>query len=175
MRIIMTTRNNNIVPTTGSYLPYRLARRAFDPFGYGFGLGFPTFDGLLGGDFDKRLRDFTGSLTSDVKETADGYEVKVDIPGVDKKDIDVQFDGDTHVLSVSYCHEDAASDGSDEDAKDADKWLVRERNYVSGSRSFELEKGTKEGIHAKYADGVLTVDVPKSKDEKKDTPSVEVE
>lgn len=159
--IIMTTRAPmGISPYVGS-----LCRRPIDPFD-----PFGVLDRI--GDLSSAMTEMSHAMRSDVKETDDAYEVKVDLPGVDKSDIDVQFDEESGVLTVGYEH--AAESGKDED--DANGWIVRERSCVAGKRTFALSGVTKDGIKAKYEDGVLSVTVAKDKSEKKPSQSsIEVE
>ena len=107
-------------------------------------------------------------MKCDVKETDDAYEVKADIPGVDKNDITVTFDDG--VLNIAYKHDDS-KDEKDEDGK----YVMQERSYSAMSRSFDLPDGNKDDIHAKYADGVLTVTVAKDKTEHDDSAKVTIE
>lgn len=115
-------------------------------------------DSLLSPWFDTEIAPLP-KMRCDVKETDDAYEVKADIPGVDKNDLNVTYDDD-HVLSISYEH-DASTDKKDEDGK----YAVQERTYSAMSRRFVLPKGDKDDVHAKYADGVLTVTVAKAKED----------
>ena len=71
-----------------------------------------AYDSLLSPWFDSNVATLP-KMKCDVKETDDAYEVKADIPGVDKNDLDVTYDDD-HVLSISYEHDDA-NDKKDDD------------------------------------------------------------
>lgn len=115
-----------------------------------------TYDSLLSPWFDSNVATLP-KMKCDVKETDDAYEVKADIPGVDKNDLDVTYD-DEHVLTISYEHDDA-NDKKDDDGK----YAVQERSYSTMSRKFVLPKGDKDDVHAKYADGVLIITVAKEK------------
>lgn len=117
-----------------------------------------AYDSLLTPWLDSNVTTLP-KMRCDVKETDDAYEVKADIPGVDKNDLNVTYDDD-HVLSISYEH-DATNDKKDEDGK----YAVQERSYSAMSRRFVLPKGDKDDVHAKYADGVLTITVAKAKED----------
>lgn len=117
-----------------------------------------AYDSLLSPWFDTEITALP-KMRCDVKETDDAYEVKADIPGVDKNELNVTYDDD-HVLSISYEH-DASNDKKDENGK----YAVQERSYSAMSRKFVLPKGDKDDVHAKYADGVLTVTVAKAKED----------
>jgi HSP20 family protein len=94
-------------------------------------------------------------MKTDVKETDQGYEVAIDLPGFKKDEISVQ-------LNNGYLTIGAAK-GLDKDTKDKDdRYIRRERYAGSMSRSFYVgENVTEKDIHAKYEDGILTLDLPK--------------
>ena len=100
-------------------------------------------------------------MKTDVKETEDGYELSIDMPGYELEDIKGEVkDG---YLTVSATH------NSEKEEKDKKGFIRRERYTGSCTRSFYVgEAVTQEDIKAKYRNGVLTVDVPKK--EKKEVP-----
>ena len=95
-------------------------------------------------------------LRTDIKETKEGYELVIDVPGFKKDEVKVALkDG---YLTVS------AAKGLDEeeDDKKTGRYIRRERYAGSMSRSFYVGDGVKEeDIHAKYEDGILKLSVPK--------------
>ena len=99
-------------------------------------------------------------MKTDVKETEKGYEVAVDLPGFKKDEIQLELnDG---YLTIS------AEKGLDKEEKDKkDKYIRRERYAGSMSRTFYVgESVTENDIHAKYENGILTLDVPKEEAKK---------
>ena len=89
----------------------------------------------------------------DISESPKQYAVKADLPGVKKEDISVSVDG--NVVSI-----EASTQGST-DSKGG-KVLFNERHYGQMSRSFTLDKEVDEDkATGKYADGVLTLELPK--------------
>ena len=89
----------------------------------------------------------------DVVERDDRFEARVEIPGVNKDDIDVQIDGAT-VRVKAEAKADAASEGS--------KVLHSNRVTRSWLRNFTLPAEVDEGrAEAAYQDGVLTLTLPK--------------
>ncbi len=91
----------------------------------------------------------------DVAEMDGFYEVKADIPGVKKEDINVRIDG--NVVQI-----DAEVKRESETKGNGGKVLRSERYVGTVSRSFSLADDVDEGkAEAKYVDGVLTLKLPK--------------
>jgi len=92
----------------------------------------------------------------DVTENDQGYAVKADIPGVKKEDINVRVDG--NLVSI-----EAEARGEKETRGNGDKVLRSERHYGAISRTFSLAQDIDASrVQAKYADGVLTLELPKA-------------
>lgn len=90
----------------------------------------------------------------DVSETDQAYEVTAEIPGVDKKDIHIQIDGNVVSLSAEVRQ-------VDEQQREG-KVLRTERYFGSISRSFQLPMAVDDaGAKAKYDNGLLTLTLPK--------------
>jgi len=91
----------------------------------------------------------------DVRETDKEYVIKAFVPGVEQKDINVEYiDG---ALKVSG------------ELKEEEKLNYLRKESVSGKfeRAFSLpEKIKEDAIKAEYKNGVLTVTIPKSEEEK---------
>ena len=104
--------------------------------------------------------DSSNNMKSDVIKTDGGYQVTVDIPGVDKDDIDLSYDQD--VLSIK------AKRDSTLDQKDKENNVIAsERSYGEYVRNYRLPDVLADKISAKAEDGVLTIDLPKA--ERKET------
>ena len=94
-------------------------------------------------------------LRTDIKETKEGYELVVDVPGFKKDEVKVALkDG---YLTVS------AAKGLDKDEEDKKGHYIRQERYSGAmSRTFYVGKDlTQEDIKAKFEDGVLKLTVPK--------------
>lgn len=90
----------------------------------------------------------------DVTETEDEYRMKVSIPGVDKKDVEIEIRDD--IITIS---------GERKETKKDDKEEYHIREIVSGkfSRSLRLPVPVDpDAIIAKFKDGLLCVTLPKS-------------
>lgn len=91
----------------------------------------------------------------DLSEQDDAYLLKADLPGVKKEDIDVRIDG-------NVVHIDAETQHEEETTTKGGKVLRSERYYGALSRSFTVAHDIDETkVDAKYADGVLTLRLPK--------------
>ena len=91
----------------------------------------------------------------DVSEKDNAYVVKADIPGVKKEDINVRIDG--NVVQI-----DAELKREKETKGEGGKVLRSERYWGNVSRTFSLAQDVDDGkAQAKYADGVLTLELPK--------------
>ena len=106
---------------------------------------------------DFAFPDFTDSanIETDVKDTENGYEVDIDLPGFKKDEITMKLENGT--LTVS------AAKGLDKDEEQKDKKYVRRERYAGAmSRSFYVgEHVAVEDIHPKYENGILSFTVPK--------------
>ena len=92
--------------------------------------------------------------TFDDAETDKDYVVKIDMPGMNKDDIKLNYkDG---VLSVAGTRQ-AFKDTSDKNRN----IIHQERSEGSISRSYRLPNVVASDIHAKYDNGVLTITLPK--------------
>lgn len=95
------------------------------------------------------------SMTTDIKETADGYEIDMELPGFEKSDINAELkDG---YLTIRATHKE------DNEKKDEGKRYIRRERYTGHyERSFYVgEEITEEDIKARFKDGILTMAIPK--------------
>lgn len=92
-------------------------------------------------------------MKTDIEENEKEYLVTVDVPGVDKNNISVDFDDNTLTIEINQENEKDNSDKS---------YIRKERSSFSMSRSYYLENGTEEGIKAKLDNGVLNIVIPKT-------------
>ena len=99
-------------------------------------------------------------MKTDVKETDEGYELAVDLPGM-KKD-EIHLDLQNGYLTIS-------TQKNLENKEEKNGKLLRQERYTGTmQRSFYVgDNLTEEDVQAKYEDGVLTVKLPK-KEAKKD-------
>ena len=127
----------------------------FDGFDRNFFRDFGNVDRALYGKNVQRM------MKTDVKETDEGYEVDVDLPGFKKDEINLELNNGYLTISAEKALE---KDGENKKGK-----MLRQERY-SGmmQRSFYVgEHLTEEDIKASYESGVLHVSIPK-----KDAPKV---
>ena len=94
-----------------------------------------------------------GLMQTDIRETKDGYELDVDLPGFDKKDIHLE-------LKDGYLTIKASRNQEKEDRKN--HYLRKERFTGSCSRSFYVGDTVQEkDVHANFEDGILKLSFPK--------------
>lgn len=124
------------------------------------GYGFPSlFENQLG-----NREFFKPSL--DIKESAKAYTINVEMPGVEKQDVDVEVEGDALIIR---------GEKRQEDNKDEEQYHYVERSYGSFQRILAIpEDADAGGIDASFKDGVLSVTLPRKKEATASSKKVEV-
>lgn len=105
------------------------------------------FDSLIFDTFNSKV------MKTDIINNDDGYELFIDMPGVDKKNINLDFDNEYLTVSVK----------NSEESNDV-KYLRKERVSHSYSRSYYLADSDGDNIKAKLNDGVLVITIGKLKE-----------
>jgi len=94
----------------------------------------------------------------DIYETENELVLKVDLPGIDEKDLDVRVENNMLTIRGERKFEEKVKE---------DNYLRIERSYGSFSRSFSLPTTVNtEAINAQYTNGVLTVELAKRAESK---------
>lgn len=105
---------------------------------------------------------------TDVIDEGDYFSLEADLPGFEKKDINLDIDND--VLTVS------AERHSEFEEKDKKDRVVRmERSYGSYSRQFDVSMIDVDNIKAKYENGVLKLVLPKKEEKFSTSRRLEIE
>ena len=100
----------------------------------------------------------TWAPPADIYETERELVVKVDLPDVNEKDLDIRVEN--NILTIR-------GERKFEEKVEQENYLRVERAYGSFSRSFALSNTVNtEAIKAEYRDGVLTVRMPKREEAK---------
>ena len=121
----------------------------FDDFDRNFFCGFGDADRALYGKHAQHM------MKTDVRETDEGYEVDVDLPGFKKDEIHLELNNGYLTISTEKTLE------KDNEGKKG-KMLRQERYSGVMQRSFFVgEHLTEEDIKASYDSGVLHVIIPK--------------
>jgi len=94
----------------------------------------------------------------DLVDTGDSLQVKVELPGVKKEDVEITLKND--VLTVK------GEKKEEREEKGENRYYV-ERSYGSFSRSLTLPSAVQfDKVAASFVDGVLEVNLPKAEEEK---------
>ena len=94
-------------------------------------------------------------MKCDIYESNGNYNIEMDIPGYDKKDITIECEDG--ILTIS------AEKNNETEEKDEDKkYIRRERVYGKISRTFNFTDIDEEAINAEFDNGILKVTVPKT-------------
>lgn len=119
-------------------------------------LGFGFFDEVFD-DFFKP--NFFGAkqsaMKTDIKELENGFDIAIDMPGFDKKDIEL-------TLQNGYLKVEARRE---ENQNDEDNFVRRERSYSCARTYYVGEAIKEEDVKAKYNNGTLELFVPKKQKE----------
>ena len=107
-------------------------------------------------------------MKTDISETDKDYKVVVDLPGVDKKDISVDFKNNQLTISAKR---DSFSDESDANGN----VISSERSYGRFTRSYRFPNVDQDKISAKYEAGVLKVVLPKTAEEISNTKRIQID
>ncbi len=104
-----------------------------------------------------------GNMRADIKESEKEYELSVDLPGFDKKDINLTLDNGYLTISAK----------TEQKEQDESNYIRRER-ISSYQRSFYVgDVVTEQDIKAKYNNGTLVLNIPKL--ERKEIPAKHIE
>ena len=123
-------------------------------------------DPLINDPFESALRRFFSPsmleseapalrMPVDVAERDGIYEIKADLPGIKKESINVRIDG--NVVQID------ALGTQDKETAPANQRLLRRERYLGNiTRTFSMAEDIDDAkVQAKYADGVLTLELPK--------------
>jgi HSP20 family protein len=150
MTAVTTNKKQTPAPATPSSMPSSHARHPLSTLRQ-------EFDDLMSRFWDgDRTSWFNAPFAPsvDLMEEANAFEVRMDLPGMEAKDIQIQVEG--NVMTVSGKRE--------EEREEKEKTYHRvERRYGSFSRSIALPvQVNPDEVAADYTHGVLTVKLPKS-------------
>lgn len=105
----------------------------------------------------------------DVREMENEYLIEAELPGVEKKDIELSLD-ENGKLSIAV-NQDENVERNDENQT----YIHRERYYESMQRSIYLADAQPDSVQAKLEDGLLKVTVRKEEQAKEDDSARKIE
>lgn len=117
---------------------------------------FPSFwNDILEDDFNAVNRNMPAV---NIKETEASFELEFAVPGVGKKDFEINVDHDLLIVEAKKDEKNKRDDG---------QYTVREFNATSFKRTFTLpESVNMEKIRATYENGILRVSLEKKEEAK---------
>ena len=135
-------------------IPYVYGRRELDPFR----------------EFEKLEREIFASrrpfgFRTDVKDLGEKYVLEAELPGFKKENINVEVeDGKLTIVA----------ERSSEKSENEENIVHRERIYGTFTRSFDVSTVQTDEITATFVDGILSLDLPKKKEEEPKTRKLEI-
>ena len=95
------------------------------------------------------------SIKTDISEKDDRYELKAELPGFSKDQIDISYENGMLIIS-------AENNQVNEEKDNEGKVIQKERSYSNVKRMYSLNNIDEDNIEAKFEDGILSVDLPKT-------------
>lgn len=94
----------------------------------------------------------------DLAESDDAYHIHVDLPGLNREDLNINYQDNQLTISGQRREEMTEKDG---------EYVRVERSFGNFYRSFTLPKSVNaDDIEATYENGVLNIEVPKAEESK---------
>ena len=98
----------------------------------------------------------------DIQETENNFVMKMELPGFNEKNIEVNIDG-SYLSIVSKPEKD-----NEKNSQEDGKYLLRERGNTTFNRSFQLPGNVDtQTISAAFKDGILSLNIKKQEGTKK--------
>ncbi|MCG8500834.1 MAG: Hsp20/alpha crystallin family protein [Firmicutes bacterium] len=99
----------------------------------------------------------SSGIRADIRESEKEYIIEADLPGVNKEAIEVELRD--NYLTISAKHNEELNE-------ERENYIRRERRAGKIARSFYVENVKNQDVKASYQDGVLSVVLPKTKENK---------
>lgn len=121
-------------------------------------MDFPFEKNFFGGKNPLYGKNAKNLMKTDIRETENGYELDIDLPGFQKDEISAHLENG--YLTIS------AAKGLEKDQKNEKGDYIRRERYTGNmSRSFYIgESVTQDEVHAKFQNGILTLSLPKKEE-----------
>lgn len=113
------------------------------------------------------LSRFNTTPRVDMYPVEGGLELKADLPGMSKEDINLSVNGDQIILS---------GERKSQVERDSENWHFKERYFGKFTRNFKLPfEVEKQNVSAKFDNGVLTVNIPEPNPEKSQEGKIQIQ
>jgi HSP20 family protein len=102
----------------------------------------------------------------DIAETAQGYEITAELPGINQDNLEVKYANGTLTIK---------GEKKDDREEKKENYYVSERSYGSFQRAFRVPDGVDpDKVEASFKNGVLTVKLPKTPEAQKTEKRIEI-
>jgi len=101
--------------------------------------------------FRKEMNNLQNMMRTDIEETENGYEFKIEVPGFERGDLNISFENGYLTVAANKTN----------NVQNNGKFLRRERVASACSRSFYVGEINEKQVNAALHHGVLTISVPK--------------
>lgn len=133
---------------------------------------YDDFYNLMNRFFDSNFPAISRSMNDfrvDVQDKENDYVIEADLPGIDKKEIQLN-------LTDNYLNIHIEKDSEEQrEESEQNNYVHRERLYSSMSRTIYLPDASEEGISAKLDNGVLEISVPKMAQREEESKRIEIQ
>ena len=107
----------------------------------------------------------------EITQSENNYKVKVQLPGVNKEDIEVELDNDFMTITAKLEEEKEEKDQKEKNLK----YHTCEFRYGKYKRTISFDQPIRsEEANAEYKNGVLVITLPKQKQEEAKTRKIEI-
>ena len=111
---------------------------------------------------------FPNFPNTDIKETSSEYILDIDLPGIEKENISLDYQGETLYIEAKQSDENNETDQEG-------NIIRQERNTAYINRTYTLPNVDEDNINAKYTNGVLHLNLKKNEQHVKSTKRIEIE
>ncbi|GEP80816.1 Hsp20/alpha crystallin family protein [Staphylococcus carnosus] len=94
------------------------------------------------------------SIKTDISEKDDRYELKAELPGFSKDQIDISYENGMLIIS-------GENNQMNQEKDNEGKVIQKERSYSNVKRMYSLNNIDEDNIEAKFENGILSVYLPK--------------
>ena len=105
------------------------------------------------------------NFRTDVSDIGEAYKLEAELPGFKKEDISIEIENG--FLTINAEHKSDSEENNP-------NYIRRERYYGSFKRRFDVSAVEADAIEASYADGVLTLNLPKKQPVKPEVRRLEI-